>query len=34
MGIGLLQEDISILAESIKYLMSFKSFWKISPKDK
>jgi hypothetical protein len=24
-GIGLLQEDISILAESIKYLMSFRS---------
>jgi hypothetical protein len=29
MGIGLLQEDITILAESIKYLMSFRSFWKI-----
>jgi hypothetical protein len=26
MGIGLLQEDITILAESIKYLMSFRSF--------
>jgi len=26
MGIGLLQEDITILAESIKYLMSFKTF--------